>query len=175
MNGSNEERPARGIDGPSAAEMRRRLEAELSLPSRLGHTALLLAGLAVAAVSGALLAGEVGLPGSTRVALAAIVGVGLAWAAFAAWVLARRRVLFASHRVVAARMAVAFTALFTLGTLALGQWGGTGRTWFAAGGMGMLMLAVAIVLLVRARRRFRKLSRRRTELEHLLTPAEGGS
>src|SRR5690606_21414194 len=86
---------------PSAEDVRRRLAAELALPSRLGHTLLVLAGLAVATTVGSLLATEPSLPARTRIAFAAIVAAGLAWAALAGWVLARRRVLFASHRVIA--------------------------------------------------------------------------
>lgn len=105
---------------PSADELRRRLAAEIALPSRVGYTALLLAGLAMAAATGSLLATEPGLPARTQAAFATIAAVGIAWAAFAAWALARRRVLFASHRVIAARMAVTFSGLFTAG--ALGVW-----------------------------------------------------
>ena len=155
---------------PSAEDVRRRLATELALPSRLGHTLLLLAGVAVAAAGGSLLAPEPGLPARTRIAFAAIVAAGLAWAAFAAWVLARRRVLFASHRVIAARLAITFSALFTAGA---------GAVWFAGAGsigagvigaavVGAAMLVAAIVVLVRARRRVREITARKIEIERLL-------
>lgn len=162
--------PARPTDSyaaprPSSAEIRRLFAAELSLPARLGFTGLLLAGLAAASVTAALLVTEPALPPRTRVAFGLMTAIGLAWAAFAAWVLGRRRVLLAGHRVVAARMAVACTALFTLGTAVLGILAAPGGPWLAAGALGAGMLALAILQLARARRRFDALSRRRLELE----------
>jgi hypothetical protein len=157
--------------GPSADELRRWIAAEVSLPSRLRYTALLLAGLASAGVTGALLVGEVGLPLRTRIALAVIMGVGLCWAGFAGWVLGRRRVLFATHHVVAARMAVAFSALFTIGVFVVGRTGGPGPTGYAVA-TGVAMLVVAGVHLLRARRRVQALTARRAELERRLV--EGG-
>lgn len=154
---------------PSAEELRRGLAAELALPSRLGYTALLLAGVAVAAAIGSLLATEPELPARTRVAFAVIVGAGLAWACFAAWVLARRRVLFASHRVIAAGMGVAFSALFTVG--ALGVWlAGSPRQpgALAAAAIAAAMLATAVLVLLRARRRVREITARKREIERLL-------
>jgi hypothetical protein len=156
---------------PSTTEMRSLIATELSLPSRLGYTMLLLASLAGAGVTGALLATETGLPPRTQVALAVMVGIGLSWTAYAVWVLTRRRVLLAGHRIVAGRMAVGFTAVFTVGAWALGQWGGMGRTGFAAAGLGAVMLASAIAVLVHARRRFAELSRRRAALERELIEA----
>ncbi len=158
---------------PSAADVRRLVAAELSLPSRLGHTMLLVVSLGGAGVTGALLATEPALPLRTSIALAAMVAVGLSWAAFATWVLTRRRVLLAEHRVVAARMATGFTALFTLGAWGIGRWGEFGRGADAAVAVGLVMLAVAVSVLVRARRRFHELSRRRAELERRLADRGG--
>ena len=148
---------------PSADEIRRRLAGELALPSRLGHTLLLVAGLGGAGVTGALLLTEPGLPARTRVAFAVLVLVGLAWAAFAAWVLARRRVLLATHRVVAARLAIAATALFTAGAVAVAVGPGAPGGW-AAAGVGVAMLGAALLLHARARRRVAALARRRDEI-----------
>lgn len=156
------------IPKPSAAEMRRLLDGELSVPARLGYTALLLTSLSGAGVTAALLLTEVALPLRTQIALGVITGIGLSWTAFAAWVLTKRRVLLAAHSVVAARMAMAFTAVFTLGALAVGRWGGTGRTWYAAASLGLAMFIAAVILLVRARRRFAELSHRRQQIEQLL-------
>jgi hypothetical protein len=163
-------------DGPrrdaSSAEVRRRLAAELSLPSRVGHTALLLAGLAAATVAAALLLTEAGLPARTRIAFVVMVIIGLAWAGFALWVLVRRRVLFATHRVIATRMAAAFTALFTAGALlAVFDWGAGAAGLFAAI-VGAAMMSVALLLHVRARRRVRELTARRRELEREIADAE---
>jgi hypothetical protein len=150
---------------PSIEQVKRLLAEEAGLPSRLRYTTLLLAGLCGAGVTLSLLLTEPELPGRTRIAFTLLTGIGLAWAAFAAWVLARRRVLFAVHRVVAARMAIAFTGLFTLGALALGRWGGDGVPWAPAAGTGIALLGTAAVLLVRARRRVAALERRRRQLE----------
>jgi hypothetical protein len=158
---------------PSAAEIQRLIAAELSLPSRLGYTGLLLTSLTGAGVVGALLVTEPGLPVRTQAAFAVLVMMALSWGGFAGWVLTRRRILLAAHRVVAARMAVAFTAVFTAGAWALGQWGGTGRTWYGAVAVGVVLLAVAVVMLVSARRRFGDLSRRRLALERQLGGAGG--
>lgn len=156
---------------PSTTEMQRLITTELSLPSRLGYTLLLLSSLAAAGVTGALLLTEPGLPLRTQVAFAVMTAIGLSWAAFAVWVLTRRRVLLAGHRIVAGRMAVGFTALFTAAAWGLGQWGGMGRTGYAAAGVGVVMLAAAIAILVHARRRFAELSLRRDALERRLDVA----
>ncbi len=160
------------LAAPSAADVQRVLAAELSRPSRLRYTLLLLTSLAGAGVVGALLATEPALPTRTRLALIVLVGIGLSWAAFALWVLRHRRVLLADHAVVASRLAVTFTTIFTLGALAAGIWGGVGTAASLAAALGALMLTVAIVLLVRARRRVRHLSARRQEIERQLAAAQ---
>lgn len=166
---STAERPT----APSAAEIRRRLAGELALPSRLGHTLLLVAGLGGAGVTGALLLTEPALPARTRIAFAVMVVVGLAWAAFAAWVLARRRVLLATHRVVAARLAIAVTALFTAGAVAVAVGAGGAPGGWAAAGVGVAMLGAALLLHAQARRRMAALARRRDEIARELA-ARGG-
>jgi hypothetical protein len=154
---------------PSADEVRRRHIAELALPSRVAYTALLLAGLAVAAATGSLLATEPELPARTRTAFAIIVSAGLAWAAFAAWVLARRRVLFASHRVVAARMGATFSAVFTTGALALWLTGAPRQPGaLVAAAVGATMFTAAVLLLLMARRRVSGITARKREIERLL-------
>ena len=156
---------------PPVDEIRRALDGELSTPARTGYTLLLLTSVSAAIVIVALLATEPGLPVRTRVAFTMMAGIGLAWTAFGAWVLRRRRVLFAPHRVIAARMAVGFSALFALGTLVVGPQWITG--WYWALAVAVTMLAVAIVLLLHASRRFRELSARRVQLEQALTREEG--
>lgn len=160
--------------GVSAADVRRRLAADLALPSRLGYTALLLAGLAAATVAAALLLTEEGLPTRTRFAFGVIALAGVGWAAFSLWVLARRRVLFALHRVIATRMAVAFTTVFTLGALLAGFENGWAAGALSASAVGTVMLGAALVLHARARRQVRDLMRRRDELERRLADMESG-
>jgi hypothetical protein len=104
----------------------------------------------------------------THVAFALIVSVALAWVVFASWVLARRRVLFGSDRVVAATMGLAFSALFTAGMLAAGYWAGFGRPAYAGALVESLFCGAAGLLLVNARQRVATLSRRRQELERQL-------
>jgi len=152
--------------------MRRALATELSLGVRIGHTLLLLTSLSVATVTALLLATEPVLPPRTQVALGVSTAIGLSWTGFALWVLTKRRVLFASHRIVAARMAVAFSALFTVGALLVGPWGEPG--WYGAVGVGLVMLGAAIGLLLAARRRFQELSALRVDLERELG-RQGGS
>ena len=152
----------------SAADIQRMVAAEIGLPPRLGYTLLLLASLAGAGAIGSLLVTEPALPARTRIAFALIIAIGLSWAVFATWVLARRRVMLAQHRLVAARMAVGFTALLTLGGPIAGAAAGRRDTAYAMVGVGLVMLVVAVTQLVRARRRVAMLSRRRAELERQL-------
>lgn len=156
---------------PAAGDIRRALDGELSMTARAGYTLLALTSFSAAIVMAALLATETGLPARTRIAFTVMAGMGLAWTAFAAWVLTRRRVLFVPHRVIAARMAVGFSALFALGALLVGPQWITG--WYWALALAVSMLAVATVLLVNAGRRFRELSARREQLEHALARQEG--
>jgi len=157
----------------SAADIQRVVAAELGLPSRLGYTLLLLASLAGVGVIVALLVTEPALPARTRIAFALIIAIGLSWAAFATWVLARRHVMLAGHHVVAARMAVAFTSLFTLGGSIIAAVAGKRDTAYTIVGVGLTMLTVAIVRLVRARRRVAALSKRRAALERQLAENTG--
>lgn len=156
---------------PSADEIRRALDGQLSTTARAGYTLLLLTSFCAAILMTALLATEAGLPPRTRIAFTVMAGIGVAWTALAAWVLTRRRVLFAPHRVIAARMAVGFSALFAVGTLVVGPQWITGWYWALASSLAMLF--VAIILMVNAGRRFRELSARRVQLEHALAQAEG--
>ncbi len=152
----------------TAADVRRTLAGELSLPARLRYIALLLISLAMVGVIGALLLTETGLPTRTRVTFGLMLIVAMAWATFASWVLARRQVLFARHRIAAGRMAVTFSMALIVGTLAIGMADGTSAPWYGALGVGFLMLLLSAVQLHRAQRRHAQLRRRRLELEHEL-------
>ena len=85
----------------SVDDMQKRVRSELSTGSRLAHTAVGVAGLGMTALALSLLATEPVLPARTRAAFVVIALGGLAWAAFASWVLTRRRVLLAGHHVAA--------------------------------------------------------------------------
>jgi hypothetical protein len=146
-----------------SADLRRLAAAELSLPSRLGYVALLLAALTMTAIVGALWLTEPRLPLRTTVAFAVFIAIGLSWAAFAVWVLTHRRVLLAGHRIIAGRLAVLFSAVFVVGALAVSF--ATGRPQgFLAAGLGLLMTGGALVMLVRAHRAFACLLERRNAL-----------
>jgi hypothetical protein len=166
---------ASDIDDPkvSAEQIQRLAATELSLRARLAYTALLLVSLFAAGVIGALWFTEPLLPARTQIAFAVMVAIGLSWVAYALWVLTRRRVLLAGHRVVAARMAVTFSALFAAGFALLAVMGQGGRAAFPAAVFGLCMLALAIGLLLDARRRFARLLQRRRVLELQLGVHQG--
>jgi hypothetical protein len=144
----------------SVEEMKERVRAEVSMPSRLGHTALMVAGLGMAALSTSLLLTEPALPGRAQAAFVTMTLAGVAWAAFAGWVLARRRVLFGRQQIVAARLAVAITVVFVAGSIAIRERTGSGAVITAAA-----MCAAAIAMLWHAHRRVALLSERRRVLE----------
>jgi hypothetical protein len=150
-----------------AAELRRLTNVELSLPARIGYVALLLAASGLTTVVSALWFTEPGLPSRTSIALAVMAAIGVSWIAFAVWVLSNRRILLGRQRVVAGRMAVAFTTAFVLGALLIG-YATTNTAALAAAGLGLLMLAVALTMWLRARRAFAQLSKRREALEQQL-------
>lgn len=160
--------PAPDTPKPSAAEIRTLIAAELGRAYGLRYVLLLLVSMSATGLIIALLVTESALPPRAKIAFAALIGIGLAWSAFAAWVLRRRGVLFGKEQVIAARMAVIFSTLFTLGAWTVGRWGPTGRSWYSAMSMGLVMIAGALALLIRARRRFDELSKRRAMLERTL-------
>jgi hypothetical protein len=158
---SHTSRPA--LPAESAAALQRLLDTELSLPSRLGYVALLLAALTMTGVVTTLWATEPVLPARAHIGFALIVAIGSSWVIFAIWALTHRRILFARHQIVAGRMAVTFTTVFLLGTLVVGY--GTGRPEaYKATAVGILLLGVAVVVLVRAERAFARLVSRRDAL-----------
>jgi hypothetical protein len=144
----------------SIHDMQAQLARELSLPARLGHTALLVVAASVSALTASLWLTEPVLPLRTHIAFGAIVVIGLAWTGFAWWVLANRRVMLANQRVIASWMAVGFTALFLVGAVILRSRIGNGGVVVSAA-----FLAVASVNVVVARRRFVRLVERRRSLE----------
>jgi len=153
------------VPAVSAEEMKRLLSDELSLRSRLGYTALLLLALAMTVVIASLWLTEPALAVRAQIAFALMIAIGLSWIGYALWVLTRRRVLLAGHRIIAARMAVTFSGLFVAGFAAIGWWDPEQRAAFIAAGFGVVWLAAAIGLLLRARKHFARLLERRRALE----------
>ncbi|QDY07866.1 hypothetical protein FJK98_12370 [Micromonospora sp. HM134] len=137
----------------------------LSLPRRVGLLVAGFGGLAAAVTIGLLLATEPGeLPLRTRIAFVAMIGVGMAWAGFAGWALARRP-LFAVDRVIAAWLAVTFSVLMTVGMVSVAVMRAGPVGILAVGGLGVALTVVASVLLARARAYRRALLARWDELE----------
>ncbi|WP_432068665.1 transmembrane transport protein [Streptomyces sp. C10-9-1] len=146
-------------------QLERALAAEVSLRSRLRHTAVGLAGGCEAAVIAVLWATESNvLPARTQAAFAGLIAIGLAWAVFAGWVLSRRRPLFARDRVLAARIALAATVVTALAGVALAAVRGSTADLVATAAGGVVFTAAAMLTLVRARRRRRELLRLRDAL-----------
>jgi hypothetical protein len=166
--------PAPGV---SVAQIQRMMAAELSLRTRVGYVALLLAALAMAVMVGSLWLTEPSLPLRAQVAFALIVGIALSWVAHAGRVLTSRRVLLAAHQVVAARMAVGFSLVFVAGMIAIALWdsGRAASVASVAAPSGTVMLAAALFLLVRARRRYAYLQERRVTLEAALAGRRQGA
>ena len=150
-----------------ANDLRQLTALELSLPSRLRYVALLLGASTMSAIVIALLVTEPKLPVRTSVALGVMAVIGVSWIVFAAWVLTRKRVLLGSHRIIAGRLAVVFSAVFVIGALSVGLTTSQASP-FAAAAMGAVMLSVAVTMLARAKRQFVQLSKRRNELQRLL-------
>ena len=150
-----------------ANDLRQLTALELSLPSRLRYVALLLGASTMSAIVIALLVTEPKLPVRTSVALGVMAVIGVSWMVFAAWVLTRKRVLLGSHRIIAGRLAVVFSAVFVIGALSVGLTTSQASP-FAAAAMGAVMLSVAVTMLARAKRQFAQLSKRRDELQRLL-------
>ncbi|QXE39119.1 transmembrane transport protein [Streptomyces sp. GMY02] len=142
------------------------LAAEVSLPSRMRHLAVGLAGLCGAGLITVLWATEPEtLPVRTQAAFGGLITVGLAWAAFAARALGRRRPLYAQDRVVGAGLALTATATTTVAGIALAAVRATPAAALSTGLTGALLTAVAGAAMVRARGRRRELLRVRGELE----------
>ncbi|MBT2749041.1 MULTISPECIES: hypothetical protein [unclassified Lysobacter] len=154
-------------DAPLPEALRRLLEHELSPGARLAYVGLLLLALAAGIAVASLWITEPSLPMRTQVAFAVLLAIALSWCGFAIWALRHRRVLYARHRLVSARMATLFCSVFSVGAFALaGSGGGPGA--FLAGVLGLFMLALALALLVRAHRYYGGLQRRRSELQRAL-------
>ena len=137
----------------------------LSLRRRIGYVVVGLGGSAAATLIGLLWATEpVPLPARTRLAFAGMIIVGVAWAGFAAWALARRPA-FAVDRVVAASLALAFSTLTTVAAAVVALTRGSMPGLLGAGGLGLALTVASAVMLVRARAHRAGLLARRHALE----------
>lgn len=150
---------------PSAVALQRLVAGELSPAGRLGYVALLLVAVAVVFVTASLWLTETGLPLRTHVAFGVLTAIGVSWVTFASWTLTSKRPLLAAHRVLAARMALAFSAVFVVGSLVVSVLTPDGTTARAAAAFGVVLCVVAGALLRRAAHRMNALRARRAELE----------
>lgn len=152
---------------PSIETLQRLAREQFSLGVRLRYVGLACVAAMATTVVASLLLTEPQLPARTQAAFAAMSAIGIAWIAFAIWVLRERRPLLAWHRVVAGRMAVTFCAVF-----AIGAGIATATTFapaaFGAFATGVAMVVAAVAMLVRANRRHAQLRERRDVLERAL-------
>jgi hypothetical protein len=158
---------SRNLPPVGSASAHALIDVELSAAARVGHVALLLGSSAMTVVIGSLWATEPSLPLRTHLAFGVMTLMGVAWVAYATWVLTTRRVLLGRHRVVAGRMAVTFTSVFVLGCLLVAATTGH-PAGYAAAGLGVVMLSGAVLALGRARREVARLAARREEIERAL-------
>ena len=114
---------------------------------------------------------EPDLPPRTRIAFAALCAIGSAWVIFCFWVLTRRKVLYARERIVSARIAVAASTAFVVGSLTLGLTQQT-RGGLLAAACGAVVLALALVLLRRAQQQHAALQDLRRRLSNEENTAE---
>ncbi|WP_162907858.1 hypothetical protein [Allorhizocola rhizosphaerae] len=114
------------------------------------------------------------LPARTRIAFAALIVVGMMWAGFAAWALARRP-LFAIDRLVAAALAVGFSVLTTIGAVAIALARSSAAGVLAAAGLGLTLVAIAATMLIRARAYRAALLARKRELQEPSDTTEGAN
>jgi hypothetical protein len=146
------------------AGLERLARTELSRGARLGHVLLALVASAMTIVVVSLLLTEPALPARTVAAFGLLAVIGMGWLAYSVWVLRARRVMLARQRVVAGRLAVAFTGAFTAGCVVLAAAAAVPAAWPAAA-MGGVLLAVAFVLWRRAGAAHAALLARRAALE----------
>jgi hypothetical protein len=153
-------------------DIQTRLAGELSVRARIGYAGLFAISLLMASGVAALLFTEIDLPGRARAAFVLLIVIGVSWAAFAGWMLARRRVLLAAHRVLAARMALICCSVYTIACIGLGVSGQASAGAFVAAAIGAGQTALAALLYVQARRGVDALVARRRALEARMA-AEG--
>jgi hypothetical protein len=152
---------------PLEAALAELTERTLSRGERAGHVALTFFAAAMALVVAMLLTTEPGVPMRTTIAFWVLLAIAVSWVAFGLRVLSRRRPLLAEREVVAGRMGLLYSAVFTAGTMAVGMVNAgqlvTPATW-----LGATMMAVALANLLRAQWRRAHLVALRERLEREL-------
>ncbi len=141
------------------------LRSELSMSSRLPYVLLLLLATAMVIVIGSLWLTEPSLPMRTQGAFGVLCGIGVGWMVFCVWVLTQRRVLYARQQVISARLGMAFSALFAVGSAVIGLTQGAALGGLLAAGCGLVLFACAYGLHHRAERQHQALLQLRRSLE----------
>jgi hypothetical protein len=145
-------------------------EQELTRNERYGHVVLGSVGAIFAVGLLGLLATEPDLPLRTQVAFVVMALIGFAWTLYSLAVLVGRRPLLADREIVAGRMSVFFSALFTLGAMFAGWI--IREAWYTpAVGTGLTLTAIALALLLRAHMRRASLRALRAQLDDELRAA----
>jgi len=146
----------------NAADVLAKLSAPMSFRRRIATVIALLGGLCAAGLIGLLWLTEPELPPRTQIAFGAFVVIGLAWAAYGSWALARRTPLFALDRVVAGWLALAATGFATVIAILVT----VVRDKFEPG-LYLIIVGVVVLALInlaRARKHRATLLRRKREL-----------
>jgi hypothetical protein len=159
--------PVSPPDPGAVAALERLARTELSRGSRLGHVVLALVASTMTTVVVALWLTEPALPARTSAAFGLLTAIGLGWVAYSAWALRARRVALARQRVVAGRLAFAFTGVFAAGCLVLGLTT-TIQAARPAMTMSLGLLVMALWLWRRAEAAHARLLARRETLERVL-------
>jgi hypothetical protein len=142
---------------------------ELSAPTRIGYLLMFLITITAACLIGTLwLTEPMPLPLRTHMALGALVAINVAWSVLFGWLLTRRKVLFAMHRVIAGWMALLFCGVFLVVGLTIAAMNRNLPALLAVGLIGCAQIAAAIVVLASARQRRTQLLQRRDELVNML-------
>jgi hypothetical protein len=157
------------MDKPAPAEgleqaLARITEQELSRNERYGHLVLALVGATFAIALVGLIVTEPGLSLRTMLSFGVLIAIGLAWTGYSLAMLMRRQPMLANREVIAGRMSVLFSLVFTAGAMFVGHAVGhnafTGATWD-----GITLTAIAAALLLRAKLRLSSLRALRARLE----------
>lgn len=164
MNDARPDHPAHDGAGRSTDEVLAVLDHELSRSDRLRYLTVGLASFVVTALTSSLWATEAALPLRTHLAFAGIVVLGIAWMTVAAYVLTRRRPLYAADRVLATGLAVVATSTVGIATIVLAGVRGGVLPGLTAGVMTTVFVTTATVLHLGARRRRDALLARRRGL-----------
>ena len=156
-------------NGLTVEQVQELVRRELSTPKRVGYSLLGMLTLTAAGLIGTLWWTEPEpLPLRTQVAFGLLMAINVAWTVFFGWVVTRRKVLFAVHRVIAGWMAVGFCSLFLLMGLAIALARANWTAVITVGVFGVAQLLVAALMLRNAQGRRSALLARRDELASAL-------